>query len=85
MGCNCKATEHIINVHKKYGWNVNAPWGEKIAFKTKEVVKIVIAFILGIVFSPIFLIVLLFLSIKGKTVINFNKILNKLLKGNKNE
>lgn len=85
MGCNCKATEHILNIHKKYGYDRRTPWSEKIAFRTTEVVKIVAAFIIAILFSPIFFIVLLFLSFKGKSVINFNKILNKLLKGKKNE
>jgi lipopolysaccharide/colanic/teichoic acid biosynthesis glycosyltransferase len=85
MGCNCKATEQILKINKKYGHDINAPLSEKIVFKTEEIIKIVLAFIIAVIFSPIFLVILVFLSFRGKTVINFNKILNKLLKGKKNE
>lgn len=83
MGCNCKATEHILKIHKKYGNNISTPWKERITFHTAEIIKTILAFFLGILFFPIFLVILLFYSFNGKTVIDVNKILNKLLRHNK--
>lgn len=85
MSCNCKATKHILNIHKKYGHNTSVPWKEKLTFKTEENIKIILAFLLAIIFFPIFLLVLLIGVFRGKTIINFNKILNKLLRYKKNE
>jgi hypothetical protein len=85
MGCNCKATEHILQIHKKYGYNTTVPWSTKVAFRTTEVLKITAAFIISLLCAPIFFIVLLIYSFKGKTTINFNKILNKLLRYKHNE
>lgn len=85
MGCNCKATEKILNIHKKYGKEMPLPLGEKIKFRTEEIIKMVIVFLLALIASPIILIVLLVLAFQGKTVININKILYKVLKKDKNE
>jgi lipopolysaccharide/colanic/teichoic acid biosynthesis glycosyltransferase len=83
MGCNCKATEHILKVHKKYGREVSVPWSEKIKFNTEEIIKMVLAFVLSIIFSPIMLIILIVFAFQGKSVININNILYKLLKHKK--
>lgn len=83
MGCNCKATEHILKVHKKYGREVSVPWSEKIKFNTEEIIKMVLAFVLSLIFSPIMLIILIVFAFQGKSVININNILYKLLKHKK--
>ena len=83
MGCNCKATEHILKVHKKYGREVSVPWSEKIKFNTAEIIKMVLAFVLSLIFSPIMLIILIVFAFQGKSVININNILYKLLKHKK--
>lgn len=80
MGCNCKATEHILKIHNKYGYDTAVPWKTRIAFRAGEMVKIILAFIVSIICAPILFIVLLVYAFRGKTAINFNKILNKLLR-----
>lgn len=80
MGCNCKATEHILKIHKKYGNYASVPWKERVQFRTEESFKLVITFILIIITLPLFIIIILVNSLRGKSVINFNKIFNKLLK-----
>lgn len=83
MGCNCKATEHILKVHKKYGREISVPWSEKIKFNTEEIIKMALAFVLSLIFSPIMLIILIVFAFQGKSVININNILYKLLKHKK--
>lgn len=85
MGCNCKTRKHIINIHKKYGHKVKSTWSEHASFHLKESVKILIALILCVIFSPIIVLILLMLIIKGKTTINIKKLLDWLLKCRKNE
>lgn len=85
MGCNCKTRKHIINIHKKYGHEVKSAWTESLSFRLTESIKIMAVLMLCIVFLPIILLILTMYIIKGKTTINIKKLLDRLLKGRKNE
>lgn len=85
MGCNCKATEKIIKIHKEYGRDIAVPWSDKLKFRVGESCKIILAMLIALFLSPIIFIVLIVLACQGKTVLNINKLLRKLLRHNKNE
>jgi hypothetical protein len=84
MSCNCKANEKILKIHKVYGKEISTPWIEKAQFKTSEIIKILLAGLISLLLSPVIFIFLIIRSIQGKTVIDINKILRKLLRHNKN-
>lgn len=85
MGCNCKTTEKILNIHKNYGFKMNTPWKDKARFKTREFVKYFILYSLLIILLPIIVLVVLFLAFKGNGIIKIDNILNFLLGKEKNE
>jgi len=82
MGCNCKATEQIIKIHKNYGHEINNPWHEKLGFKLWEGIKLIFIALLFVVFFPVIFIFGIAMIISGKGIINVNKLLNFFLRKN---
>ena len=37
MGCNCKTTEKILKIHKKYGYEVQTSWKERVNYKITNI------------------------------------------------
>lgn len=83
MGCNCKTTEKILKIHKKYGYEVQTSWKERVNYKITNILMKILKIILFFIFLPIIFIVILFLVFKGKTNINITNFLNTLLKKKK--
>lgn len=83
MGCNCKANEKILKIHKDYGKKVNIPWTTEMAFKTGELLKLLLAGVLALLTSPVIFIFLFIRCIQGKTVININEVLRKFIRHKK--
>ena len=84
MGCNCKTNEKILKIYNDYGKKIKTPWKEHIKFKTEEIIRIIAIFFLIMLFSPIILIVIIVLYVKGNGIINLNKVLKFILR-QKNE
>lgn len=80
MGCNCKTTEKIIKLHKKYGKEIDIPNKKKILFKTKETINYILVLLIGLISLPIIFIIVLYLTFSGKRYFNINKIINRLLR-----
>lgn len=83
MGCNCKTTEKIAKIHSDYGVKTNKSWGERAGFKIGEFIKVMIVTIICIIAFPIIFIGVIVRGLIGKTNININKVLNKLLRKDK--
>ena len=79
MGCNCKATEKILKIHKKYGNKINISWKEQMNFKVEQMLKFILIFLVTVAFAPIIFIIITIMFIKGNTVIDLNKILKRLV------
>lgn len=84
MGCNCKANEQILKIHKDYGQKLNNTWQDRAMFRIKETFKVLIVLCLLFIFFPITLGVLIYLVIKGKRHFNFSIILKKMVGKDKN-
>lgn len=80
MGCNCKTTENIIKLHKKYGKEIDIPNKKKFLFKVKESIKYTLVLLIGLISLPIIFIIVLSLTFSGKRYFNINKIINRLLR-----
>ena len=80
MGCNCKATENILKIQKKFGTPTYVPLRERFQFHIEEIGKLIVALILVILLSPFIFIFLLWRAFNGYTVIDTNKLLQKLLR-----
>lgn len=80
MGCNCKTTEKIIKLHKKYGKEIDIPNKKKFLFKVKESIKYTLVLLIGLISLPIIFIIVLSLTFSGKRYFNINKIINRLLR-----
>lgn len=85
MGCNCKVTKNILRLHKDYGQRKYVKVSDKILFKLKETLRLVIILVLMIFCFPIILIWILIKVISGKNNFNINKNLSTILKKRKNE
>jgi hypothetical protein len=77
MGCNCKATEKILNIHKRYGTPAQLSAVEKINFYIKEIPKLLSIVILMFLLSPILIIFFIVIIIQEKGVIDINKLIKK--------
>lgn len=80
MGCNCKTTEKILKIHKKYGQERYVSLGEKIKFRTIEFFKFFLVILIAFIFIPIIFIFVMINTLKGKTNININKIIRKIVR-----
>lgn len=80
MGCNCKATENILKIQKKFGTPTYVSFRERFQFNIEEAAKFIVALVLVVLLSPFIFIFLLWRAFNGKTVINTNKLLQKLLR-----
>lgn len=80
MGCNCKVTKDILNLHKKYGYEVKTSWFKTKALSLKEKTENSLIILLLILLSPIILIWFSISMLKGKRVYNINKILKKFIR-----
>jgi hypothetical protein len=80
MGCNCKTTENIIKFHDKYGEKVNVSWGKMVGFKTGEFIKIMLVLLLSVIILPITFTWIIIRVFRGKTTIDINQIIKKLLR-----
>ena len=83
MGCNCKVNEKIFKINKNYGFNTTVNISEKISFKVKETIKILLLIPIIVVSFPILLIILPIIAIRGNGDINVSKLLNLLLRKKK--
>lgn len=83
MGCNCKANEKILKIHKDYGKKVNTPWTTEMTFKTGELLKLLLAGVIALLTAPVIFIFLIIRCIQGKTVININEVLRKFIRHKK--
>lgn len=79
MSCNCKTRQKILQIHKKYGYDIKASWKEKATFRIEETLKMILVIILCIILFPVIFFVIIFLVLGGKSNFNINKILNFLL------
>jgi lipopolysaccharide/colanic/teichoic acid biosynthesis glycosyltransferase len=79
MGCNCKANEKILNIHKKYGQESWVSNGHKIKFRIVELLKLILLFLICLFFLPLIIIIVIIISINGKGSININQILKIFL------
>lgn len=84
MGCNCKTTKKILEIHKDYGYKKNVSWKEKTKFTTGEMFMRLLVIILLTIFFPIIFFMVFFQVLFGKRNFNINNILRILLRKNKN-
>lgn len=80
MGCNCKVTKKILDIHRKYGTPVQVSAIDKIKFYIEELPKLLSIIVLGIIFSPILLIVFIVIIIQQNGAINITKLINRYIK-----
>jgi hypothetical protein len=80
MGCNCKANEEILKIHKQYGHAIGAPWKERVQFRLEEGFKYILLCLLCILCFPLILILTIFFLVKGSGNINVNKLIRFLLR-----
>ena len=66
MACNCKVNKQIDYLHKKYGHNIPVSKKTAIAFNVKEWFRNLLVGIITILFSPILLLHVLYISIFKK-------------------
>lgn len=85
MGCNCKANEEIFKLQRKYGTKRNLTFKEKIVFYSEESVKLIMLFILTIILFPLICLGLLVTALNNHGRVNIKKLLNKILRKNRNE
>lgn len=83
MGCNCKVNKQILKIHKNYGYKYNVSWVARSKIKFKKSILNFVYIILIILFSPFVFVWFLYFIIKGKNIININKILKKFIRQNK--
>ena len=83
MSCNCKTTEKILSIHKRYGRDIKLPLKEHLTYHFKESIKFLLLSLIIIMLFPLLLFISIILLITGNNTINLNKILKRLL--NKNE
>jgi hypothetical protein len=80
MGCNCKANEEILKIHKQYGHAIGSPWKERVQFRLEEGFKYILLCLLCILCFPLILILTIFFLAKGSGSINVNKLIRFLLR-----
>lgn len=80
MGCNCKVNSRISKFYKKYGYETEQSWKEKISFGVTNSFKKTSIVILTILSLPLILIFLIVLFFFTKRHININKVIDFLLK-----
>lgn len=80
MGCNCKVTKKILDIHRKYGTPVQVSAIDKIKYYIEEFPKLLSIIVLGIIFSPILLIVFIVIIIQQNGAINITKLINRYIK-----
>lgn len=85
MGCNCKTTKKIIDIHKHYGVERNAPWKERFNFHIGNILMFMGIFILLVLFSPLIIVLFIILLIIGKGNLNINKLINFILRKDSDE
>lgn len=68
MGCNCKAKQKIQTTKRYFG--LETPQKEKVHLTGKDIAKMSILMILGIIFFPLLLVGLILAGMfgKGKTI-----------------
>ena len=64
--CNCKVNQQIDYLHKKYGHNIPVSKKTTISFNIKEWLRNLLVGAITIIFSPIFLLHVLYVSIFKK-------------------
>lgn len=79
MGCNCKATQQIIKIHKEYGYKIKAPFKERVKYTFSEALRMIMVVIIAILFFPFTLIALIVMTVSGKRNFNINNLLGVLL------
>lgn len=84
MACNCKTNEQILKLHRKYGNTIRTSWKERINFRFSEGMKLLLIYLMTIIFFPFILLFAIIVIINGKGKINVNKTL-KLLLGKKGD
>ena len=60
--CNCKVTQQIDYLHKKYGHNIPVSKAKKISFSFKEFCKTLLSSIIVILSLPIMLLHVLYVT-----------------------
>jgi hypothetical protein len=83
MGCNCKVNKQILKIHKNYGHNINTSWVAKGKFRIKKSIFNVIYIMILLLLSPFAIVWFLYFLIRGKNIININKILKKFIRKSK--
>lgn len=80
MGCNCKATQYITKVKRRYGYLPSTKQNVKVSTKIKMTLQALLIWVLLIILAPISIVVIIFSSIffRNKTFTFFKKIKLKL-------
>ena len=77
MACNCKVNQQIDYLHKKYGHNIPVSKKTTISFNVKEWFKNLLISVVVLLFSPILLLHVLYVSIFRKDKpISVKKLMN---------
>ena len=66
MSCNCKVNKQIDYLHRKYGHNIPVRKKTKIKFKADEILRNILTTLLVILFSPFFILHVLYVSLFTK-------------------
>lgn len=74
MGCNCKASSHIVRTKRRFGYDIPTHKNVKISNKIKMVLQALLIWLIVIIFLPIVLVVLIFGKIVKKDITFFKKI-----------
>lgn len=75
--CNCKVNQHITYLHKKYGNKIPVSKQTKIRFTVKEFFTKILIYLISILFLPIILMYILYISLfTKKKQTNIKKLLN---------
>ena len=80
MACDCKVNKQILKLHKEYGTKIYTPWKERIKFSFEEGLKFILIALLAILCFPVFFIFVLYMTLKGGSQFNVNKILRFILR-----
>ena len=83
MGCNCKVNEKIFKINKNYGFQSTVNVSERILFKVRETIKLILLLPITLIALPILIAMIPIVAIKGKGNVNINKMLNLLLRKNR--
>lgn len=78
MGCNCKAASRIVNIKKRFGYEIPTNKNVKLSIKIKMILQAVLIWGILILFLPVTLVVILFSKFFKREINLFNKIKIKL-------